>query len=237
MSTDSKKKVALAGGVMNAIGLAINSANPLSTVFGGTGTSHTFTQGSLIFAGAGGNFAENNTNLFWNTSSNQLYIGANSSTQSYAGPSYLNLQSSTGSGFIDTVTLYTNQDQYPYLCISTAGHNATKLLFDAYSSGFTDYSSSNTASFAIENNGSLVIMAASGTSQGNSISWTNVITIQSTGVTYVGAALSVTTSLTAATFSATTASITTLTAGTVTANEFIGTPTNSPYYYSTSGGL
>lgn len=47
----------------------------LSVFLGGTGTISTFTQGSIVFAGAGGVYAQDNTGLFWDESTNRLGIG------------------------------------------------------------------------------------------------------------------------------------------------------------------
>ena len=46
---------------------------PLSN--GGTGVSTTFTQGSVVFAGASGLYAQDNTNLFFDNANNRLGIG------------------------------------------------------------------------------------------------------------------------------------------------------------------
>jgi hypothetical protein len=50
----------------------IGSAN------GGTGTGTTFTQGSVVFAGPGGVYAQDNANFFWNDSMPGLGIGTSS---------------------------------------------------------------------------------------------------------------------------------------------------------------
>jgi len=47
----------------------------LTPANGGTGTSVVFTQGSIVFAGVSGNYAEDNNNLNWNDTSNTLGIG------------------------------------------------------------------------------------------------------------------------------------------------------------------
>ena len=44
---------------------------------GGTGTSTVFTQGSVVFAGAGGVYSQDNANLFWDDANNRLGIGTN----------------------------------------------------------------------------------------------------------------------------------------------------------------
>jgi hypothetical protein len=49
----------------------------LGTANGGTGTSSTFTQGSVVFAGASGIYAQDNANFFWDDSNDRLGIGTN----------------------------------------------------------------------------------------------------------------------------------------------------------------
>ena len=49
----------------------------LKPAAGGTGTSTTFTAGSVVFTGAsGGAYAQDNTNLFWDDTNNKLSIQA-----------------------------------------------------------------------------------------------------------------------------------------------------------------
>jgi hypothetical protein len=57
--------------------LSLSSAvtGTLPVANGGTGTSTAFTAGSVIFAGASGTYSQNNSELFWNNSSNFLGIG------------------------------------------------------------------------------------------------------------------------------------------------------------------
>lgn len=58
-------------GVWNATQVAVG--------YGGTGTTTTFTPGSLVFAGASGVYTEDNANLFYDNATNQLGIGINAS--------------------------------------------------------------------------------------------------------------------------------------------------------------
>jgi hypothetical protein len=48
---------------------------PLSVTEGGTGTTTAFTTGSVLFAGAGGVYSEDNSNFFWNNTAKRLGIG------------------------------------------------------------------------------------------------------------------------------------------------------------------
>ncbi len=48
---------------------------PLSTANGGTGTTTTFTAGSVVFAGTDGVYTQDNSHLFWDDTNNRLGIG------------------------------------------------------------------------------------------------------------------------------------------------------------------
>lgn len=52
---------------------------------GGTGTGTAFTQGSIVFAGVGGVYSQNNTNLFWDNTNNK-HIITNTGSSTYAAP-------------------------------------------------------------------------------------------------------------------------------------------------------
>ena len=57
------------------IGLTTHVSGTLGVGNGGTGSSSTFTQGSVVFAGASGVYTEDNTNFFWDDTNNFLGIG------------------------------------------------------------------------------------------------------------------------------------------------------------------
>ncbi len=48
---------------------------PLGTANGGTGTTTTFTLGSVVFAGTDGVYTQDNNNLFWDNTNNRLGLG------------------------------------------------------------------------------------------------------------------------------------------------------------------
>lgn len=61
------------------------SVVPVTT--GGTGTTNQFTQGSVIFAGASGVYSQDNTNLFYTSSTRMLSVDATGTTTSFhTGP-------------------------------------------------------------------------------------------------------------------------------------------------------
>ncbi len=61
-------------GAVNKIVMALG-ALPLSTANGGTGTTTTFTAGSVVFAGTDGVYSQDNSNLFWDNTNNRLGFG------------------------------------------------------------------------------------------------------------------------------------------------------------------
>jgi hypothetical protein len=61
---------------------AITVAGTLVVGNGGTGTSTTFTAGSVVFAGASGVYSQNNSNFFWDNSNTRLGIGTASPSRS-----------------------------------------------------------------------------------------------------------------------------------------------------------
>lgn len=60
---------------LNAVNNAHWSGTALAPGNGGTGTATAFTAGSVVFAGAGGVYAQNNGGLFWNNVNGRLGIG------------------------------------------------------------------------------------------------------------------------------------------------------------------
>ncbi len=66
----------LSSGSTHSFNVTWNGVLPVSR--GGSGTSSSFTSGSVLFAGTGGQYFQDNPNLFWNDSLNRLAIGTNS---------------------------------------------------------------------------------------------------------------------------------------------------------------
>lgn len=62
-------------GSVSAQNLTLGWTGQLSVARGGTGTGTTFTQGSVVFAGVGGVYSQDNSNLFWDDANNRLGIG------------------------------------------------------------------------------------------------------------------------------------------------------------------
>lgn len=57
---------------------AVTLAGTLDVDNGGTGTTTTFTTGSVVFAGASGIYTQDNANFFWDDTNNRLGIGTSS---------------------------------------------------------------------------------------------------------------------------------------------------------------
>jgi hypothetical protein len=57
------------------MGLSFPLPNPVGVTQGGTGTTTQFTQGSIVFAGASGTYAQDNTGLSWDATNRRLGIG------------------------------------------------------------------------------------------------------------------------------------------------------------------
>lgn len=79
-NTFNSKQTALVSGsnIKTVSGTSLLGSGDLGTIgvgYGGTGTSTTFTAGSVIFAGAFGVYTQDNSNLFWDNTNNYLGVG------------------------------------------------------------------------------------------------------------------------------------------------------------------
>jgi len=63
------------GGTLSGVNLTSQVTGVLPVANGGTGTSTSFTTGSIVFAGASGIYSQDNTNLFWDDTNNRLGVG------------------------------------------------------------------------------------------------------------------------------------------------------------------
>lgn len=79
-----------------ALGSEVSGTLPVGN--GGTGTSTTFTTGSVVFAGASGVFSQNNANFFWDNTNNRLGLGTTSPGQTLDVNGNICLPSGNGSG-------------------------------------------------------------------------------------------------------------------------------------------
>jgi hypothetical protein len=60
---------------LSNLALGANTLGVVSPAYGGTGTSTTFTLGSVVFAGSSGVYTQANSQLFWDNANNRLGIG------------------------------------------------------------------------------------------------------------------------------------------------------------------
>ena len=78
--------VLLSGGVTTAsawgkVGLTTHVSDTLPVANGGTGTATALTAGSVVFAGTGGTYSQDNAQFFWDDTNNRLGIGTASPSQ------------------------------------------------------------------------------------------------------------------------------------------------------------
>jgi hypothetical protein len=63
------------GNVLGTINSGTWNGSPIGVGYGGTGTPTTFTQGSIVFAGASGIYNQDNAQFFWDDTNHKLGIG------------------------------------------------------------------------------------------------------------------------------------------------------------------
>ena len=117
---------------------AVTLAGTLGVTSGGTGTTTTFTTGSVVFAGASGVYSQNNAKFFWDNTNNRL--GINTASPQTQLTVVSNTQTTTPSG-----ALPAGSDIY----IVGANSANTRITQDAYGTGsygvFTARSARGTA--------------------------------------------------------------------------------------------
>ena len=103
-NTSATRYLANTGTSNNPAWAQINVANGLTGVVplanGGTGTSTTFTEGSVLFAGAAGVYAQDNANFFWDDTNNTLTV-ANADASTTAPGTALALRRTTSAAMAD----------------------------------------------------------------------------------------------------------------------------------------
>lgn len=110
---------------LSLAGTAVTGTLPITK--GGTGTGTTFTAGSIIFAGVGGAYNQNNAKLFWNNSTETLCIGTTTTTTGA-------ILTVAGSIATSGTIFFTNNGLATLLKISdqaTANTNGTYFVFQA----------------------------------------------------------------------------------------------------------
>lgn len=95
-------------GLVGSVNLTNQVVGILPSGNGGTGTSASWTQGSVIFADGSSSFAQDNANFFWSDSNNRLGIGTNlpSTSLSFGGEESRTISvERTGSGSASAFTI------------------------------------------------------------------------------------------------------------------------------------
>lgn len=137
---------------------ALNAKEPTITTLavtkGGTGTSTQFTQGSVVFSGASGVYAQDNANLFWDDSNNRLGVGLNTGLDSN-----LTVEGNNNNTF-DTSLAVKNSDSNNILRTTNNGYvvigNDTGFGTALYSGNGT----TSTMSIGPSNNKNLILQSA-----------------------------------------------------------------------------
>lgn len=170
----------LTGGTITSSGTIALSV-PVSVANGGTGTSTAFTAGSVIFAGASGVYSQSNTTFFWDNAGTHLYVGANSSSQTFQTPGVLNLYGTDGTTN-NSLKFFTTADGYTGLSLFHDAHNNQAINFDAFWNGTNNVSSYSGSNFQISHQSNqLQFNYNSGTTQGSTFNWTNGIYLDTSG--------------------------------------------------------
>jgi len=140
--------------LQNALNAKENSITTLAVTKGGTGTSTQFTQGSVVFSGASGVYAQDNANLFWDDSNNRLGVGLNTGLDSN-----LTVEGNNNNTF-DTSLAVKNSDSNNILRTTNNGYvvigNDTGFGTSLYSGNGT----TSTMSINPSNNKNLILQSA-----------------------------------------------------------------------------
>jgi hypothetical protein len=159
------------------------SFNPSTNILTTTGlTLSGLTSGSVIFSGTSGVISQDNTHLFYDSATGgHLYIGANSSSQTFQTPGVLNLYGTDGTTN-NSLKFYTTADGYSGLSIFNDAHGNQAINFDSFWNGSNNISSYSGSNFQIVHlSNALQFNYASGVAQGSNISYTNGFLLNTSG--------------------------------------------------------
>jgi hypothetical protein len=121
---------AVDGSLVTALNASNIGTGTLGVSRGGTGTGTAFTAGSVVFAGTSGVYSQDNSQLFWDDSTNRLGIG----TSNPAGALHVvNNQNATTSLFIgNSSTGASAQTNFQLASGSTSNFNFTVSDYNSY---------------------------------------------------------------------------------------------------------
>ena len=134
----------LTGGTITSSG-TIALAIPVTTADGGTGTTTTFTTGSVVFADGSGNYAQDNANFFWDGTNHRLGIGTSVPAQA--------LEVHGASGATNTAVFYGNSGGAGNGALTISGANSNDSAFELDNTG----ASGHNYNFRSRSNGALEI--------------------------------------------------------------------------------
>lgn len=167
---------------------ASNLTGTLGVTYGGTGTSTQFTQGSVVFTGASGIYSQNNSQLFWDNSSNRLGIGTTTPVQKLDIVGTANVSKAI---FIGTTPNSWNT-LYPiglglgaYICGADANTQLSLINNARYQSGWKYVSSNKAALLNIgeSNDGAFRFYTAPVGVVGATFNFTQAMILNSSGLT------------------------------------------------------
>lgn len=161
--------------------LNLDHAHSLPPVLGGTGTNTIFSQGSIPFIASSGIYSTSPTTWFWDSTNSAMFIGANTSTQTFQQEGRLNLYNS-GTAVINGLNWYASADGYPTLAVIGISHNSEHIMFDCYYNGTSFLSSYSGSNFKISHAlDTLTIDYSSSAVAGSVATFSNALKIDNTG--------------------------------------------------------
>ncbi|HXK00695.1 MAG TPA: hypothetical protein VNF93_02275 [Buchnera sp. (in: enterobacteria)] len=139
------------------------------------------TSGSVIFSGVSGAISQDNTHLFYDSSGVHLYVGANSSSQTFQTPGVLNLYGTDGTTN-NSLKFYTTADGYPGLSLFHDAHGNQAINFDSFWNGSNNISSYSGSNFQIVHlSNQLQFNYSAGIAQGSAVSYSTGLFMTSIG--------------------------------------------------------
>lgn len=207
--TSSDFTVSGGSGAVIGSGVTLNINSSIPPTKGGTGTTTTFTQGSVVFASLSGNYGQDNSNFFYDSSNHSLGIGNASPGSTFklnvSGPELISTASTqalvVGPNGVTSPTLVVDSSVasavtgVDILSAASGGGVTLSAISSATNEGITIQSKGN-GSVVVNNpsiNGTITVRTASGARlsiSGPTFAWTptTLATAATVRMSYVGAA-------------------------------------------------